>query len=90
VANLANTISEEDYDWLCGVFADQTFVSLPNGKEPQLSQVFDMHFAGNYMAMIQWLWFSLEVNYSGFLDALNVEQGEATESARQVSKVVVN
>ena len=41
-------------------------VVLEDLKMPRLDGVFDEHFAGRYMEMVQWLAFCVQVNFQGF------------------------
>jgi len=70
VANLADTLGEADFDFLCDQFAPATSVEI-NGKLLPLATdgLFDLHFAGAYVEMGQWLLFAIEANYGGFLGA---------------------
>lgn len=68
-AELTGNLSEEDVDYFCDVFAKQTAVSggdLREGAEPQLSDIFSIHFAGRYFELMQWLVFAFKVNFSSF------------------------
>lgn len=58
------------FEEVCDTFADSSFVTLPSGKAPKVKEVFDLHFAQKYGEMIQWILFSLEVNYGGFFAEL--------------------
>lgn len=62
-------ITEEDFKFVCDTFAESTDVVMPDGREPQLSKIFDLHFAGEYLTMIQWLAFCVEVNFGSFFAA---------------------
>lgn len=46
--------------------AKHTVVVLDAEREPQLSAVFDDHFAGRYDHLLAWLKFALEVNFRSF------------------------
>ena len=69
VSNLAEVVSEADYDFLCDTFLQVTCVSGGNYNEMPLSAegVFDLHFAGEYQELGEWLLFGIEANYGGFL-----------------------
>jgi hypothetical protein len=54
----------------CKAFATHTMLRKSDGKEPQLSNVFDDHFSGNYLEMVEWFAFCVECNYSNFFDGL--------------------
>jgi hypothetical protein len=58
---------------VCNIFADSTDVVIHDDKgkrEPQLSKIFDLHFAGKYDEMLAWLIFCVEVNFGSFFDGL--------------------
>ena len=64
-------LSEADLTYFCDLFAEKTFVMLPDGKMPRLDKCFDEHFAGSYLFMVQWLAFAVKVNFADFFgDAL--------------------
>lgn len=58
-------LKEEDVDYLIKAFSPYTLVQ---GKG-ELDKIFDIHFAGKYGDMFQWLWASVEVNFGSFLGA---------------------
>jgi hypothetical protein len=65
VENLDDATLEELYL----VFGETCTVMLPTGNTPNLTDVvFDQHFAGNYLAMTQWLWECIVFNFASFLD----------------------
>lgn len=72
----AETAKLEDFEWLCDTFADGTSVVLKttNGNEvPQsLAKVYDEHFVGRYLEMLEWLVFAFEVNFGGFLEQMGL------------------
>jgi hypothetical protein len=74
-------LDAKDLRTLVDAFAPKTWVKLPDGKEPLLSDVFDLHFAGKYVRMYRWLAFCLECNFADFLDTLpaNVLRPKAPE-----------
>jgi hypothetical protein len=90
VANLAETVSENDFDYLCDTFAVATEVEI-NGKSVPLSTegVFDVHFAGAYIELGQWLLFAVEVNFGSFLGAGGILK-RATDGARPASAAAAN
>lgn len=53
----------EHLEVFCRVFSKYTAVQFVTGEKPQLNNVFDLHFAGRYKALIEWLAFSLQVNF---------------------------
>lgn len=52
--------------FLCDSFALGTVIQGQGGAPVQLSTCFDVHFAGDYGALLEWLAFALEVNMSSF------------------------
>lgn len=76
----------QDVDYFCDVFKGSTVILLDDDKEPKLSSVFDLHFAGRYMEMFQWLGACLMFNYGDFLEGIRVmmrsrkRQGNAAQT----------
>ena len=65
----ASSLKEADMDHFCEMFGARTEVTpLAGGGEPRtLVKLFFMeHFAGNYMEMLEWLAFCLQVNFESF------------------------
>lgn len=62
-SKLFEALHEEDLTYLCNTFAPLTMVQ----GQGQLDKIFDVHFTGRYMAMLQWLFFNLELNFGDFL-----------------------
>lgn len=56
-------LNETDFEYLCNAFKPVTMVT----GQGELQGIFDIHFTGRYLAMMQWLWFCLELNYGDFL-----------------------
>jgi hypothetical protein len=71
IAALASSLDPGDVDYLCDTFAPVTTVNI-QGKEPRLSDIFDMHFAGKYGPLLKWLGFCMEVNFGSFLDEMGI------------------
>ena len=89
VTNLAESVSEADYDYLCDVFAKET--KFEGGELPAaipLSPAFDQHFAGQYKELGLWLLFAIEVNYDSFLPAGGIAKlrSEASAQAQDSAK----
>lgn len=70
IATFSRDLKDADLEYLCSTFAKVTEVQ---GEDADawlpLDKHLDLHFAGKYGAMFEWLWFCLEVNYSDFFDA---------------------
>ena len=60
-----SALKEEDVTYLINAFQPYTMIQ---GKG-DLSGFFDVHFAGKYKEMLEWLFFSVEVNFGSFLGA---------------------
>lgn len=65
MAGLFSRLTEDDVEYFCDTFAPLTTVEQ-DGKAPQLSSIFEIHFTGNYSSMLQWLLFCIEVNFGDF------------------------
>ena len=84
IAGAVESLEESDYDYLVDLLAPQTYVSGGGLAKPvKLVDVFDVHFAGRYLEMGQWLTFCLEVNYGDFLAVLLRPAGESEGSPDQ-------
>lgn len=68
VGSLFEHLTEEDMNYLREAFAPTTLVM---GKG-QLDKIFDIHFAGQMMSMLKWLFFAMEVNFSDFFAKGNI------------------
>lgn len=103
VAQLAETLTEDEFDHLCTSFAGRSSVSGGSVEDQRFnygakqvplrdSAIFDLHFAGDYVELFQWLAFALEVNYGGFLPVIQQARslaqdlrGSATEEKESLS-----
>lgn len=65
IRELAASLNEEDLDYAVEVLAETTEVSS-GGEWAELDKLVEFHFRGAYDELLQWLWFSLEVNYGSF------------------------
>jgi hypothetical protein len=83
LSSFASVLSEADLDWLCVTFADCTTVETEPGAVKPLRGIFDLHFAGAYLDLFEWLAFCLEVNYADFFGAL-VARAKAATPARPI------
>lgn len=81
IGAVAQNLTEEDFNFLCDAFLPMTLVSTL-GKEIPLKNHFELHFAGKYWEMCEWLAFCLEVNFSDFLDGLKSKIGELGSQPR--------
>lgn len=63
VGSLLGALDEADVKYLVDAFAPLT--NVPG--QGQLDKIFDLHFAGRYKALVQWLLACLQVNYGEFL-----------------------
>jgi hypothetical protein len=82
LGKVLETLSEEDIDFLCTTFAARSSVTLPDGKQPQLDKVFDSHFAGDYMSLVEWLAFCVMANYADFFSGVMSRMAEAAAKAK--------
>lgn len=77
------SLTSADLAYFTKLFAEKTFVVLEDGKMPRLDLAYDMHFAGKYWALAQWLKFAMEVNFTDFfLGALGAFQAPKGVSAQ--------
>lgn len=70
LAKIVQNVSEEDLNVFCDVFSQSTCLQVTGDdgrmRAPKLKETFNLHFAGNYDEMIQWLYFCFEVNFGNF------------------------
>jgi hypothetical protein len=100
ISGLSESIEADDIDFLCDEFSKTSDVQ--GGEETAWRQfaqpvplsaengaLLDMHFAGQYGELLQWLMFCVEVNYGDFLPGMEnvslrgVLQGLGTVSQSQ-------
>lgn len=72
IAGLLENLTEEDTAHVCRVLAENTRVQKPTGMAA-LAAIFDLHFQGDYLALVEWARFALEVNYAGFFAAITAK-----------------
>ena len=70
VNSAIHNLDAQDLRTLVDTFAPKTQVVQPDGKQPFLHDVFDLHFAGRYALMYRWLAFCVQENFADFLDIL--------------------
>lgn len=76
IGGLLDHLSDEDVDYLCDTFAATTKMRAAAGGElTPLTKVYEVHFAGKYIELFQWLRFCVEVNFGSFLDVLKLSAG---------------
>ena len=73
LGRVLSELDEETVDYLCDTFAANTEFDLENGNFIGLGESgqFDLHFAGRYADMTQWLIFCVQVNFADFLGVLS-------------------
>jgi hypothetical protein len=83
---LAARLTEDDFEYAVRELTSGTKVRIAGGPAVKLETVSELHFAGNYGAMLSWLGFALEVNFRSFFGGLGslVPPGLA-EKARSAS-----
>lgn len=61
---LLESIPDDLLAEVCVMLGERTTVVLsPSQKPPLTGEFFEVHFAGRYHVLVQWLRFALEVNY---------------------------
>jgi hypothetical protein len=76
---MIDAMTSADLDYFCTIFAKATRVQIAE-KRPILADVFDVHFAGHYFEMVQWLSFCLGLNFGPFFSQVQA-QGEKIKQA---------
>jgi hypothetical protein len=66
VDQLASDLSEEDLDALVSTFGEYSWIVDGSHRHQLTAEYRELHFAGNYLELFQWLAFALRVNYAGF------------------------
>ncbi len=79
IGSLAERLEDVDVQTIVHTLAGSTKVGTDPNKQPLLSAVFELHFAGDYLPLFQWLAFALEVNFGSFFREL-VAKGEIAEA----------
>lgn len=69
LGQLVNGVTEDDLDFFCDAFAPTTCM-VEGSKRPELAKCFELHFAGRYLELLQWLAFCFEVNFGTFFQKL--------------------
>jgi len=62
IVRMFDLLSEEDVDYLCKSFANESQFG-DGAKMLPLGPAFDEHFRGSYVALFQWFRFCMEVNF---------------------------
>jgi hypothetical protein len=89
---LSTTLDDKDVDYFVGLFGPHTRF-CEEGQESgdrwaQLNVAAqEMHFSARYMAMFDWLKFSMEVNFGGFFGESIRRATEAADQAKTTAKV---
>ena len=82
LAGLLERVSPDEIVEVARQLAATTEVSQPGGRAPaSLAEVFDVHFAGDYLSLVDWLRFALEVNFGPFVAALAARLGRVAPPA---------
>jgi len=80
IANLATTVDEKDLDYLVDTFAKTTSVEIEGKPVPLTAEgVLDVHFAGEYTELSQWLAFAVEANFGDFFGAAGILKAKASD-----------
>ena len=68
---LVDRVTPEELTEIARQLAATADVVQPGGSQPAaLGEVFDLHFAGDYLALFDFLRFALEVNFGPFVEGL--------------------
>lgn len=74
IARSVESLKPEMITELCTTFAAVSTVKIGT-NEPRLDAVFDVHFAGNYLELFEWLTWCLEVNFRSFFVGAAAKMG---------------
>lgn len=76
------SLEEVDIKYFVEVFGANSTVQLDPKRAPRVKEVFDLHFAGNYLDLGEWLYFCLEVNFGSFFGAAMSRMKERAASVK--------
>lgn len=79
---IASRITEDEVADISDRLAHFTVVNISRELQPQLDTIFDEHFAGHYDAMLAWLAFALEANFSSFFDGTASDRRALADRAK--------
>jgi len=80
IADLVESLASDDLAAIAKLFAEHAMVG--DGENMvKLSTVFDVHFAGDYLALFEWLAFAAKVNFGPLLDGLKRRAAQRAVSA---------
>jgi hypothetical protein len=65
--SLVENLPEATYSEICAVFAQNTVVTLPDGRKPLLKDVAQFHFSRRLSAEARWLFECCKFNFADFL-----------------------
>lgn len=66
---ILENLEESDADYFIATFDKYTSVRIGD-KTPPLADIFDAHFISEYLEMLGWLKFAMEVNFAGFFSGV--------------------
>lgn len=81
VKRLCENALEDELEHLFDTFAPKTQIDKGEGKWAVLSHEAELHFAGKYREMFEWLWFCLQVNYKDFIVGSMARAAAMTQKA---------
>lgn len=82
LAGLLERVSPEEVVEIARQLAATTEASQAGAsKAANLAEVFDLHFAGDYLPLLDFLRFALEVNFGPFVGGLRVRLGRGGAAA---------
>lgn len=76
---IALNLNPDDIDYFCETL-ERTTTVRQGERNPRLSDISDLHFAGNYGDEAKWLVFAMEVNFGSFLALAGDLKSAANES----------
>lgn len=86
VSKFAQAVTPEVFSWLCLQFANATQIEYEDGKAQPLSKVYEAHFSGEYLELLTWFAFVVQVNYASFFTG----QGKENLLGRWIQKLAKN
>lgn len=81
LAGIVTSLSEEDLSFFLALFSDSATVEISPGKSPKVGAILDLHFAGKYEELLEFLIGGFTVNYQNFFTAALAKLGAALGAA---------
>lgn len=85
VVGFFQKFTKEKQRELIGVLAKVTVIVMPDGKEPRLQDVMQIHFRGRLKTLYKWLAFALKVQFQDFFSGTEFDIGPVVRKVVQAT-----